>query len=230
MLLKLEALQYSLKICQDMNSLEQNQNTVLMSEIGEGIEKPWDRETCRRRYVEGSAIGYRPLAELSGNPFDRISNWACRDTTHQQKWSWAQQRQHYVNEVRTKSIQKSTDAISDMYAEQNTKTIEQHIDLAAKMRGLADVYLSAASTKINRITNPEKVSPENEAKADKIINFFKDIGGRTSLQVCANILGQAIGIERQGRHLDLADPAILEKAAARHGLSLVDLEAVQDDE
>jgi hypothetical protein len=201
-----------------------------MAEIGDNEPKPWSRETCRRRYVEGEAIGLRPLAELSGNPFNRLGSWACKDTTHPQKWSWAQQRQQYTNEIRTKSIQKSTDAISDKYAEQNTKAIEQHIDLAAKMRGLADVYLSAASTKINRITNPEKVSPETEAKADKIISFFKDIGGRTSLQTCANILGQAIGIERQSRHLDLADPAILEKAAARHGLSLVDLEAVENDE
>jgi hypothetical protein len=198
-----------------------------MTEIGEGIAKPWDRETCRRRYVEGDAIGYRPLAKLSENPFDRISGWACGDTTHPQKWSWAQQRQHYVNEVRTRSAEKSTEAISDKYAEQNVRAVEQHIELSEKMRKLANVYLDAASTKINRFTNPEKVSAETEAKADKIIGFFKDIGGRTSLQVCANILGQAIGIERQSRHLDLADPAILEKAAARHGLSLVDLEAVE---
>jgi hypothetical protein len=132
--------------------------------------------------------------------------------------------------VRSTSRQKSLETITDQYAEQNTKALEQHIELSGKMRKLANVYLDAASTKINRITNPEKVSPEAEAKADKIITFFKDIGGRTSLQTCANVLGQAIGIERQSRHLDLADPAILEKAAARHGLSLVDLEAEQDDE
>lgn len=201
-----------------------------MAEIGEGIAKPWDRETCRRRYVEGTAIGLRPLAELSGNPFPRLRDWSKKDKTDAQHRSWPEQRSQFVNEVRTKSEQKSTEAISDKYAAQNTKAIEQHIELSEKMRKLADVYLSAASTKINRITNPEKVSPETEAKADKIINFFKDIGGRTSLQTCANILGQAIGIERQSRHLDLADPAILEKAAARHGLSLVDLEAVENDE
>lgn len=201
-----------------------------MSEIGEGIAKPWDRETCRRRYVEGTAIGLRPLAKLSGNPFTRLSNWSSRDNTDAQKRSWPDQRLQYTDRVRTRSIEKSTEAISDKYAEQNTRAIEQHIELSEKMRKLANVYLDAASTKINRFTNPEKVSPETEAKADKIIGFFKEIGGRTSLQVCANILGQAVGIERQSRHLDLADPAILEKAAARHGLSLVDLEAGQDDE
>jgi hypothetical protein len=77
---------------------------------------------------------------------------------------------------------------------------------------------------------PDKVSKQAVVKADKLIAIFKDIGGRVPLQVCANILGQAVTLERQARYLDLADPAILEKAAARHGLSLVDLEAVQDDE
>lgn len=201
-----------------------------MSEIGKVIAKPWDRETCRRRYVEGTAIGLRPLAELSGNPFNRLGSWACRDTTHPQKWSWAQQRQQYTNEVRTKSIQKSTDAISDKYAEQNTKAIEQHIDLSARQRDLAGVFLSAVSTKVNSVMQPDKVSSAAFQKADKLIDIFKDVGGRVPLQVCANILGQAIGLERQARYLDLADPAILEKAANRHGLSLVDLDAVSDDE
>jgi hypothetical protein len=222
--------QLLLKICQYKNSLEQNQNTVLMSEIGEGIAKPWDRETCRRRYVEGAAIGLRPLAELSGVTFGTLRNWSRRDDLDPKNRPWPEQREHYIHEVRSTSRQKSLETITDQYAEQNTKALEQHIELSGKMRRLANIYLDAASTKINRFTNPEKVSAETEAKADKVIGFFKEIGGRTSLQVCANILGQAIGIERQSRYLDLADPAILEKAAARHGLSLVDLEAEQDDE
>jgi DNA-binding transcriptional MerR regulator len=196
-----------------------------MSEIGEGIAKPWDRETCRRRYVEGAAIGLRPLAELSGVNICNIRNWSRKDLLDPQNRTWPKQREQYINEVRSKSREKSVEAITDQYAAQNTRALEQHIELSEKMRKLADIYLNAASTKINRFTNPDKVSAETEAKADKIINFFKEIGGRTSLQVCANILGQAISIERQARYLDLVDPAILEKAAARHGLSLVDLEA-----
>ena len=201
-----------------------------MAEIGEGIAKPWDRETCRRRYVEGTAIGLRPLAELSGNPFPRLRHWSRKDKTDAQHRSWPEQRAQFINEVRTKSEQKSTEAISDRYAEENTKALEQHIDLSARYRDLTGVFLSALSTKVNKITQPDKVSDVAVAKADKLIAIFKDVGGRVPLQVCANILGQAVSIERQARYLDLADPAILEKAANRHGLSLVDLDAVNDDE
>jgi hypothetical protein len=122
------------------------------------------------------------------------------------------------------------DLITDKYAEQNTKAIEKHIELSERQRDLAGVFHSAVSTKVNEIMQPDKVSQQAVAKADKLIALFKDVGGRVPLQVCANIFGQAVGIERQARHLDLADPAILEKAAAQHGLSLVDLEAIEGDE
>jgi hypothetical protein len=201
-----------------------------MSEIGEGIARPWDRETCRRRYVEGTAIGLRGLSKISGVAFNKLTEWSRKDKLDPENRTWPKQREHYQVEIRSKSQQKSTEAISDKYAQQNTEAIEQHIKSSAKLRGLAEIYLDAASTKINSITAPNKVNSETVKKADAIISFFKDIGGRTSLAVCANILGQAVGLERQARNLDLADPAILEKAAARHGLSLVDLEAGQDDE
>jgi uncharacterized membrane protein YhiD involved in acid resistance len=167
---------------------------------------------------------------LSGNPFPRLRDWSKKDKTDAQHRSWPEQRSQFVNEIRTKSEQKSTDAISDKYAEQNTKAIEQHIELSARQRDLAGIFLSALSTKVNKITQPEKVSDAALDKANALIGIFRDVGGRVPLQVCANILGQAIGIERQARYLDLADPATLEKAAARHGLSLVDLEAVEGDE
>jgi hypothetical protein len=201
-----------------------------MAEIGEGIAKPWSRETCRRRYVEGEAIGLRGLSKLSGVSFGKLTEWSRKDKLDPENRTWPKQREHYQVEIRSKSQQKSADAISDKYAEQNAKAIEQHIDLSSRYRDLTGVFLSAISTKVNSVMQPEKVSNVAIQKADKLIDIFKDVGGRVPLQVCANILGQTVGIERQARYLDLADPAILEKAAARHGLSLVDLEAVQDDE
>jgi hypothetical protein len=201
-----------------------------MAEIGEGIPKPWDRETCRRRYVEGTGIGLRGLSKLSGVQFGKLTEWSRKDKLDPENRTWPKQREHYQAEIRSKSQQKSTDAISDRYAQQNTEAIEQHIKSSAKLRGLAEIYLDAASTKINSITAPGKVNAETVKKAETIISFFRDIGGRTSLAVCANILGQAVGLERQARYMDLADPTVLEKAAARHGLSLVDLEAIQGDD
>lgn len=200
-----------------------------MAEIGDGLEKPWDRETCRRRYVEGSPIGLRPLAKESGIPFGRLVNWSRRDITDAEKRSWPDQRQQFVNEVRTKSQAKSSEAISDKYAAENAKALEQHIDLSTRYRDLTGVFLSALSTKVNKVTQPDRVSDAAAEKAEKLIAIFKDVGGRVPLQVCADILGKTVGIERQARYLDLADPAILEKAANRQGLSLVDLDTVNDE-
>lgn len=201
-----------------------------MSEIGDNEPKPWSRETCRRRYVEGTAIGLRGLSKISGVAFNKLTEWSRKDKLDPENRTWPKQREHYQVEIRSKSLQKSTDAIADLYAEQNTKALEQHIKLSTSQRDLAGVFLSALSTKVNEIMQPDKVSKQASQRADKLIAIFKDVGGRVPLQVCANILGQAVGIERQARYLDLADPAILEKAAARHGLSLVDLDATQDDE
>lgn len=201
-----------------------------MANIGDNESTPWSRETCRRRYVEGDSIGLRPLAKLSGVPLATLSHWSKKDREDSEMRSWPEQRRQYQDEVKSKTLQKSAEAISDKYAEQNAKALEQHIDLCTRQRNLAGIFLSAVSTKINEITQPEKVSKSAVEKADRLIAVFKDVGGRVPMQVCANILGQAIGLERQSRYLDLADPAILEKAANRHGLSLVDLDAVNDDE
>jgi hypothetical protein len=201
-----------------------------MAEIGDGESKPWSRETCRRRYVEGAAIGLRPLSALSGVNIASLRGWSQRDKTDPEHRSWPAQREQWIHDIRSRANEKSAQALSDKYAEQNNRALEQHIELSEKLRGMAGVFLSAASTKINSITSPDKVSSESLAKADKLIVMFKDIGGRVPLQICANILGQAVGLERQARYMDLADPAVLEKAAARQGLSLVDLEAEQNDE
>lgn len=177
------------------------------------------------RYVEGEAIGLRELSKLSGISFSRLSDWSRRDKIDGVIQTWPVQRENYLCSIRSATRQKSAEAISDKYAEQNTKAIEQHIDLSSRQRDLAGIFLSAVSTKVNSVTQPDKVSEVALKKADQLIDIFKDVGGRVPLQVCANILGQAIGLERQARHMDLADPAILEKAANRHGLSLVDLDA-----
>jgi hypothetical protein len=200
-----------------------------MAEIGEGMPKPWDRETCRRRYVEGTGIGLRGLSKLSGVQFGKLTEWSRKDKLDPENRTWPKQREHYQAEIRSKSQQKSTEAISDKYAQQNAIAIEQHIDLSTRQRDLAGVFLSALSTKVNKVTNPDKVSEQALKKANAIVAIFHDVGGKVPLQVCANILGQAVGLERQARYMDLADPAVLEKAAARHGLSLVDLEAIQGD-
>jgi hypothetical protein len=140
-----------------------------MAEIGDNEPKPWSRETCRRRYVEGEAIGLRGLSKISGVAFNKLTEWSRKDKLDPENRTWPKQREHYQVEIRSKSQQKSADAISDKYAEQNAKAIEQHIDLSSRYRDLTGVFLSALSTKINKVTQPDKVSEQALRKANAIV-------------------------------------------------------------
>jgi hypothetical protein len=57
------------------------------------------------------------------------------------------------------------------------------------------------------------------------LEFLIELAGDCPLEVYSNALHAAIQAERQALNMDLVDPVILEKAANRHGLTLVDLDA-----
>lgn len=67
----------------------------------ENLPKPWTKEQCRRRYIEGDDnIGIRPLAEISGNPKRTIEVWVRKE-------QWVEQKKQYRNKLRS-TIQKET--------------------------------------------------------------------------------------------------------------------------
>ena len=83
-------------------------------------KKQWTKEECRRRYVEGERIGQRALSEQSGRQPTVIARW-CREG------NWVQQREQYVSklraEIQAKTIEKTSDRLSDELAKRN----EDHI-------------------------------------------------------------------------------------------------------
>lgn len=210
-----------------------------IAQIGDGVAKPWDRETCRRRYVEGTAIGLRPLARLSGVTFASLTNWSSCDKLDPEMRPWPVQRQQYQDALRTTTQQKSIELISDRYAEQNLAVLKEHIQLAENQRNLAGVFVKALNTQINAIRSRSKKMSEQEKKAQQasleaandLIKVFKNAGGKNPWATATAALHQGVTIERLSLYMDLfVDPTVLEKAAARQGLSLVDLEANQDDD
>lgn len=95
----------------------------------------------------------------------------------------------------------------------------EHLELASELREVARKFLRAVSITLSRTPDPAALE-----EARHIINAFGAVGGRVPLQLCSSMITQAIAVEREALHLDLEDPAILERAANRQGLSLIQLE------
>lgn len=90
----------------------------------ENLPKPWTKEECRRRYIEGDdSIGIRPLAEISGNSKATIELWVRKEL-------WVEQRTQYRNKLRStiqkETIEKKSKKISDELSDIVAKNYEVH--------------------------------------------------------------------------------------------------------
>lgn len=90
----------------------------------ENLPKPWTKEQCRRRYIEGDDnIGIRPLAEISGNPKRTIEVWVRKE-------QWVEQKKQYRNKLRStiqkETIEKKSKKISDELSDIVAKNYEVH--------------------------------------------------------------------------------------------------------
>lgn len=183
------------------------------------MTKPWNRETCRLRYVQGDRIGLQALAVESGVPIGTLKRWSSEKPD-----TWPQQRRQYDAEVRLLTHQKSIELVSGAIAQSNEAVITEHLEMLAMLREIASIFFKSVMVKIQEIEND---SPPDSVN-DKLFEFLKSLGGRVPLQTYSNVLHIAIQGERQALYFDLVDPAILERAANRHGLSLVNLEALEN--
>jgi hypothetical protein len=92
----------------------------------EQLPKPWTKEQCRQRYVEGEDdIGFRGLSELSGYSKSKIAKWAADDVP-----TWAVQRGQYRDRIRTetqqKTIDKTSERLSDDLSDISVANYEAH--------------------------------------------------------------------------------------------------------
>jgi len=73
----------------------------------------------------------------------------------------------------------------------------------------------------------------NEDPAEEVVKGFQlmlVLTGKAPMGAITSALQSAIAGERQAGYLDLVDPALLERAANQHGLTLAEIEKVQDVE
>lgn len=184
------------------------------------MSKTWSKEECRLRYVQGERIGLKALAIESGVPFGSLKRWSSSEKPE----TWPQMRKQYDAEVRLLTHQKSVELVSDAIATSNEAIIAEHLEMLAILREIVSMFLKVVQFKLKEIEDSTEPSVVN----DRQLDFLISIAGRCPLTVYSNALHLAIQGERQALHLDLVDPAILEKAANRHGLSLVNLEVVEN--
>jgi hypothetical protein len=98
------------------------------------LPKPWTREQCRRRYVEGGDnIGLRAIAGISGQPRGTLERWSSKE-------NWVERRGQYQGRLavatQQKTIEKASDKLSDQLSEIAIANYERHKlfrDYAAKV-------------------------------------------------------------------------------------------------
>jgi hypothetical protein len=181
--------------------------------------KTWTKEECRVRYVQGQRIGLYELSVEACVPFGTLKRW-----TTEKPDTWFQQRRRFEEKTIRLTDQKSMELVSDAIAASNEDAIAQHLKTARTLRELSMTFFSAVLTKIEAI---ETDTPETEQNR-QLLAFLTQIAGRCPLAVYSDVARLAIQLERQALYLDLADPTILERAANRQGLSLVNLEVVEN--
>jgi hypothetical protein len=183
------------------------------------MNKRWDREQCRVRYVEGDRIGLEDLAIESGVPIATLKRWSCSERV-----TWPNQKRQFDTEVKLLSHKKSVDRVSGVLAISNEQVIAKHLKIAQTLQNLSNNFLNSVIVRINSILTGEPEPEENK----QMLEFLTSIAGRCPLAVYSDVARLAIQLERQALYLDLADPTILERAANRQGLSLVNLEVMEN--
>ena len=90
----------------------------------EELPKPWTKEQCRQRYVEGGDdIGIRGLANLAGLNKGTIEYWVRKE-------EWVRQRRQFRDRLKTetqqKAIEKTSERLSDELADISVANYEAH--------------------------------------------------------------------------------------------------------
>ncbi len=129
-------------------------------------KKQWTKEECRRRYVEGEKIGQRALAEQSGRTKSVISDWCSAD-------GWVQQREQYQGrlraEVQAKTIEKTSDRLSDELAKRN----EDHVKGYEVFRAIATQFNKALLTELQTSGDKLKLLDDKSVSFQRYATGYK---------------------------------------------------------
>lgn len=107
-------------------------------------EKRWNKEKCRKEYVNDPHLSLKRLAEMSGWSRATLSHWSELDPDG----TWAEQRRSHLSKIRSeidkKTIEKTSEIASDALAE----LIEEHYRNHRLAKQIAVVVLQVMSKKL----------------------------------------------------------------------------------
>lgn len=173
--------------------------------------QPWSREQCRDRYVRGSKIGLRTLAEQSGRSLGTLGGWSSED-------DWQVQREQFQDKKRSRTDEKIVEQVSQAIAEEAADVAAEHFNAHRSARKIAEFYLNAVSAQLKRLTHPEMLEEALKAVSPLSLNFIsltldRSIQGeRQALGMEYDDINKAIAaIERTGLKVVAPDDATLER-------------------
>ncbi|MGL5064758.1 MAG: hypothetical protein ACRC62_32645 [Microcoleus sp.] len=166
--------------------------------------KPWDKETCYRRYIEGDRISFEKLAKLAEVPYRTLAHWTREDKIAGK--CWPDNRAAFQENLSIKTTEKTIEKASDLMSSQHAKILAEHCEAARQYRALAQ-----ATAKIQTFLVNGKIAKYQEATgSDK---FLSAQAASTELMLIAKdmslwmgVLDRAIGREREA--LDLAQHTV----------------------
>lgn len=109
----------------------------------DSLEKPWTKEQCRDRYVQGSQIGLRKLAEVSGRRQNKLFEWS-------RKSDWPKQRKQFQSESQAKRDEAAGDAIAARNAEILSRHYANFFDLEILGMSIAGIAQQCADSFANQ--------------------------------------------------------------------------------
>lgn len=174
------------------------------------LPKPWTKEQCRRRYVEGGDnIGIRGLADASGQPRTTLGRWSSEG-------DWVGQRSQYSDRVvtatQTRTVEKVSEKISDQLSEIAVANYERHRlarDYAAKIFDIKARLLA----EIQNLPLAEKEASLAKYHSGSEMNYWSQILKRstdaiesvTGLKYFVEINAAAGRLEKEG--YEIVDPS-----------------------
>lgn len=174
------------------------------------LPKPWTKEQCRRRYVEGGDnIGIRGLADASGQPRTTLGRWSSEG-------DWVGQRSQYSDRVvtatQTRTVEKVSEKLSDQLSEiaiANYKCHELLRNYAAKVVEIKAHQLQA----IQQLPLAEKDAILAKHHSGYEMNYWSQILKRSTdaiaqvsgLNYYVDINAAAGRLEREG--YEIIDPS-----------------------
>jgi hypothetical protein len=167
------------------------------------LEKPWSREECRNRYVQGRRIGLRKLAIESGVAAQNLSTWSMVD-------GWVEQRQQFQDKARSES-DRGAIAIA---ASENSKILQAHYAN----------YVEASSVAVTLLGVAKNVAEGLSGTLDP----YKLQAAASGLNQTLNALKTAIDGQRQALGLQYNDINVATEFLTGKGFRIVD--STQDEE